>query len=210
MISLDITSPAEDASLPITAAPAMPGLDARVTAAGYQGVTSAVAFGWKLIVLGNTVHAAVVGKKKVGVWHGYSQTAATGTTTGTTKPWRPGYALVVGGFGRLVVTATLPNVLDNPVTSDPRWINIAGTDPPERAAEDFIRTRIQPRYYDTYHHIICHESRWQQFSGRAQGPEGYWRSRQPDTQPRPGTAPIRAAERDRDRPAGSGFPGLTG
>ncbi|HEY3905806.1 MAG TPA: hypothetical protein VGM14_17995 [Streptosporangiaceae bacterium] len=166
LISLEIETPKENASVPITAAPAMPELAATVKVAGLTASTSSADFKWNLVVRGNTASRI----KKGTAWHGYSVTAASGSTTGTSQAWKPHYAHVVGGIARLAVTASLPGVLDDPVTSDPRWFDIPGTNPAEATAEQFIQDRIDGQYYVTYHHIICQESTWRQFSGTAQGP----------------------------------------
>ena len=48
LINLQITSPAENASQPVTATPNMPGLNATPSVAGYPGDTSAVSLNWTL------------------------------------------------------------------------------------------------------------------------------------------------------------------
>jgi hypothetical protein len=162
LISLDITSPAENTAQPITATPDMPALGATLTVDGYPGDTSNVPFDWTLQALGETVARA----GEAGTWTGYSQTAATGTTTGPSETWQPSYDHIVGGIGRLTVTASLPGALDNPVTSDPRWIGIPGTNPPAATAKSFV-DQADPHYATTIRHIICIESNWQQFNPEA-------------------------------------------
>ncbi len=159
LISLDITRPAENAQEPITGQPAMPDLNATLTVAGYPGDTSSVSFDWTLEARGETV-------TKPGDpddWSGYAQTVATGSTTGTAEAWHPSYHHIVGGVGRLTVTASLPGVLGDPVTSDLRWINILGTGPEAAVAKSFV-DQAEPQYATTIRHIICIESNWQQFS----------------------------------------------
>jgi hypothetical protein len=161
LINLEITSPGENASLPITDAPAMPDLKAEADVAGYPGDTSQVSFDWTLDTRGETVTK----DGNTGDWQDYSQPVANGSTTGS-ENWEPSYDNVVGGVGRLVVTASLPGVLDNPVTSDPRWINIPGTNPAPATAKKFVDT-ADPQYASTIRHIICIESDWQQFNPNA-------------------------------------------
>jgi hypothetical protein len=170
MISLDITSPAENASEPITAQPAMPALNATINVTGYSADTSAVPFDWTLAAFGNTVSRAGTPGHWTSDWAGYDQTAATGSTTGTGQPWKPSYDHVVGGIANLTVTASLPGVLDNPVTSDPRWFAVPGTNPPAATAKSFV-DQADPQYSDTIRHIICVESNWRQFKAQADSRE---------------------------------------
>jgi hypothetical protein len=136
----------------------MPALDdATLGVPGYPGDTSSVDFDWTLDVHGETVH-------RPGTWTGYTQTT-TGSTTGTGQAWQPRYDHVVGGVGRLTATADLPGVLDNPVTSEPRWFNIPGTNPPAPAAKAFV-DHADPQHADPIRHIVCIESDWHQFNTR--------------------------------------------
>ena len=80
-----------------------------------------------------------------------------GAARSTADPWQPEYTTILGGWGRLVVTASLPGVLDNPVTSDPRWIIIPGANPGKAAVEAFIDDSAGD-LADTVKHIDCWES----------------------------------------------------
>ncbi len=149
LINLKITSPADDGdALPVTAQPAMPALDAQVQVEGYPGDTSAVPFNWTLDISGQY-------KDRVD-WHGYDRTF-TGSQTGTSSSWSPQFPGIVGGWGRLVVTADLPGVLDGPVRSDPRWADIAGTNPGKAAVLLYIAAHAG-QFADTVAHIDCWES----------------------------------------------------
>jgi hypothetical protein len=130
LIDIEITSPTENQPEAITAAPAMPPLNATLTVPGYPGATFGVSFDWALDVRGETV-------SRPGTWTGYSQTT-TGSTTGTGQAWKPTYDHIAGGVARLSVTADLPGVLDNPVTSEPRWFNIPGTKPTAATAKAYV------------------------------------------------------------------------
>ena len=154
LIDIEIISPTENASQPITAAPAMPTLDATLRVLGYPGDTSAVSFDWTLEARGETV-------RRPGAWTGYSQ-KTTGSTTGTGEAWKPAYDHIVGGVGRMSVTASLPGVQD-PVTSEPRWIGIPGDNPNPVVAKNFV-DRADPQYADPIRHIVCIESGWHQFN----------------------------------------------
>ena len=137
MIDLRITQPANDRdALPVTAAPAMPELRAHTRVDGYSGDTSAVSFHWTLEVFGTyrTRDAASPG----GYWHPYAISLAAGRVTGTQSAWEPSLPNIVGGWGRLVVTADLPGVLGGAVHSDPRWIDIGGTNPGTATVKNFI------------------------------------------------------------------------
>jgi hypothetical protein len=189
LISLDITSPAENARLPITAAPAMPALDATARVTGYPGDTSGTPFDWTLKALGLQVTRAGTPGHWTPNWAGYEQTAATGSTTGTGEAWQPSYSHIIGGIGRLTVSASLPGVLDNPVTSDPRWIGLPGTNPPAPTAKAFVN-QADPQYADTIRHIVCAESRWYQFNADSFHPENNGQPKIPgvpaDWSPNPG------------------------
>jgi hypothetical protein len=155
LINLDITNPTENEQEPITTAPAMPSLDAKVSADGYTGDASGVTFSWTLDVRNETV-------TRPGVWSPGS-TTITGSTTGTGEAWQPGSDTIVGGVARLTVTASLPGVTDA-VTSFPRWINIPGDSPDKATVIDYLNQYLgQDNYADTLSQIFCVESRWAQF-----------------------------------------------
>ena len=156
LIDIVITSPTEDQDLPMTTGPAMPpDLDGRVEVVGYGGDTSNVTFDWVLNVRGK--YRTRCGNCKVGEWQDYSEDVANGSQVGTEDPWKPDYAEILGGWGRLEVTATLPGVLGNPVTSEPRWVNIPGANPGKAAVEGFIDDQAGD-LADTDKHIACWES----------------------------------------------------
>lgn len=155
LIDIEITSPTENQPEPITAAPAMPPLNATLSVPGYPGATSGVSFGWTLDVRGETVSPP-------GTWTGYSQ-ITTGSTTGTGEAWQPTYDHVVGGVARLTATADLPGVLDNPVTSELRWFTIPGTNPSAAVAKAYV-DQTNPQYANIIRHLVCIESSWHQFN----------------------------------------------
>lgn len=186
IISLDIVTPSENGAAPITAAPAMPDLNASVQVSGYpdQSVLSATPLDWTLDTFGHTV-------RRPGTWTGYDKTT-TGTTTGIGDPWQPQYDEIAGGIGRLVVTANLPGVLDNPVTSDPRWFKIPGTNPPAATLRSYLdQQEPDSGYASTIWQIMCVESRWHQFNTPGFTPGNNGEPPVPgvpaDWQPNPGT-----------------------
>jgi hypothetical protein len=140
----------------MSAQPAMPpGLVGRVRVVGYGGDTSKVSFQWKLDVRGKYRTRPLGGK---GDWRDYGpQDVAEGSQIGTNVPWKPDYIALVGGWGHLVVTATLPGVEHNPVTSDPRWIDIAGGNPGVPAVKAFIDGHAG-EFAGTVTQIDCYES----------------------------------------------------
>jgi hypothetical protein len=149
LFDLEISSPTEGMSLPITDKPAMPEMNATVSAVGYPGDTSHVTFSWTLLVRGQE-------KDRQG-WHSYG-IPITGDQTGTADPWNlPDGSPIVGGIGRLSVEASLPGVLHDPVQSEPRWINIPGTNP----VPADVNTQVEqddPASAETVEHIFCYES----------------------------------------------------
>jgi hypothetical protein len=150
LIDLEITSPTEGTSLPITAQPAMPELNATVSALGYSGDTSNVSFDWTLDMRGQYIDRSG--------WHSYPDTPITGGETGTQTPWNlPQSSPIVGGIGRLSVSASLPGVLDGPVQSEPRWTSIPGTNPAPAAVNSEVAS-LDATDAGTIEHIFCHES----------------------------------------------------
>ena len=182
LIDIVITKPAENDQEPVTAVPAMPSLDATLNVPGYPGDTAAVSFHWTLDVHGETV-------ARPSTWTGYTQTT-TGSTTGTGKAWKPAFAHVAGGVGRLTATATLPDVLDNPVTSEPRWFGLPGTNPPAATAKAFV-DQADRQYADPIRHLVCIESGWHQFNAAGYFPGNNHQPPVPgvpaDWTPNPGT-----------------------
>jgi hypothetical protein len=155
LINLEITKPAEQDSLPITAGPAMPDLNATVSVLGYTGDTSGISFDWTLDVRGETV-------TRPGSWQPYTHTT-TGSTTGTGGAWKPSYDQIVGGVGRLTVTVSLPGV-SGTVTSFPRWINIPGGPVDKATVVSYLKQSPDAQYADTISQVFCDESRWHQFN----------------------------------------------
>ncbi len=155
LINLKITNPVNDGDvLPVSAKPDMPGIGAQVQVQGYSGDTSAVTFNWTLDVLGEYIN------RDPPSWHPYDQ-AYTGSQAGTSGSWSPDFPNVIGGWGRLVVTASLPGVLGGTVHSDPRWIDITGTNPGRGAVELYILANVYgaaARYPLTVMQIDCVES----------------------------------------------------
>ena len=125
----------------------MPNLAAQVQVQGYSGDTSAVTFSWTLDVTGEYIDRQG--------WHPYDM-PFTGSTTGTSASWSPDFGTIVGGWGKLVVSASLPGVLDGTVTSDPRWINMTGQNPGKAAVLSYIADNAP--YPNTVSHIMCVES----------------------------------------------------
>jgi hypothetical protein len=162
LINLEITNPTEDEDEPIAnlgdgGAPAMPTLDASVSATGYSGDTSGVSFGWTLDIRDETV-----ARPEPGHWSPDAATI-TGSTTGTGQAWQPGNDQIVGGVARLTVTASLPGVADT-VTSFPRWIDVTGSPLGKAPVLAYLQQSADAQYADTISQIFCVESQWQQFS----------------------------------------------
>jgi hypothetical protein len=163
LIDLVITSPAEDAVLPLTTAPSMPRLGAIVSVEGYSGRISPVIFNWLLSARGEYRDrcghnpAALCGQ-----WYPYNNDIASGTTTGT-SPWEGDFTTIEGGFGRLSVSAIIPGVLDEPVQSEPRWVNIPGTNPSIATIKAYVRAQ-DPANAPVVDKIFCHESDFTQFN----------------------------------------------
>jgi hypothetical protein len=179
LINLKITSPAENAVLPLSAAPAMPALNAKVSVDGFTGDTSAVSFKWALNMRGQ--------ERGTKGWRQYQQDVARGSTQGTSA-WQPTYSAVLGGWGRLTVAADLPGVLDDPVTSDPRWVSVPGRNPTKQAVESYIGSKAGS-LAAAVEHIDCHVSGFRQFSRTANPKEPASTNIPADIKPNP--APLR-------------------
>jgi hypothetical protein len=150
LIDLQVASPAENSSWPITAAPAMPTFNAQAQVAGYSGDTSSLALNWTMDVRGKYINRSG--------WHKYPQTLFTGSATGTASQWNlPQGTPVVGGVGRLSVSANIPGVLDEPVRSEPRWISIPGTDPNPEDVNNLVSS-LDAADAGTIEHLFCWES----------------------------------------------------
>jgi len=162
VIDLVVSSPAEGAVLPVTAAPAMPALGAVATVEGYPGGISGVTFHWALTTRGE--YRDRCGHDPIatcGQWYPYNDIVGSGTTTGRT-PWGGHFSTIEGGFGRLSVSAYVPRVLDEPVESEPRWIDITGTNPGIPSIKAYVATR-DPANAPVEDEIFCHESGFTQF-----------------------------------------------
>ena len=163
LINLEITNPTENEQEPIAnlgdgGAPAMPALNAKVSVIGYPGDTSGESFGWTLDLRNETV-----ARGTPPIWSPDDATI-TGSTTGTGQAWQPGNDQIVGGVGRLIVAVSLPGVLDSPVTSFPRWINVSGGPLGMAAVLAYLKQSSVAQYAGTVSQIFCVESRWQQFN----------------------------------------------
>lgn len=178
LINLHITSPAENAVMPVSAAATMPALNAKVSVDGFTGSTSAQSFTWALNMRGQ--------ERGTKGWRQYQQAVATGSTLGTAA-WRPKYTTVLGGWGRLTATANLPGVLDDPVTSDPRWVSVPGTNPSRPSVASFIGINAG-KLATVVEHIDC-LSGFRQFSPTADPREPASTNIPADIKPDP--APLR-------------------
>jgi len=191
LIDLQITTPKENDSLPLGTGPAIPDVMGQVAVPGFAGDITSVAFNWTLDARGRWVKPVKVNGNKQPYWQDYTEPVAHGSTTGTKLAWSPQAGTIVGGVGRLVVTANLPGVKDNPVTSDPRWIDLPGANPDLADAKAFV-DQHEPTYANTVRHIFCWESwhhTWNQFSPKANSAEGKTTNIPADwspTQPNPG------------------------
>jgi hypothetical protein len=163
LIDLVVATPTEGAVLPITTAPAMPRLGAVVAVQGYQGNVSAVIFHWGLSVRGEYRDRCGHNPNGLcGQWYAYNDTVASGATTGR-SPWAGDFTAIEGGFGRMTVSADLPGVLDEPVQSEPRWIDIPGTNPGFPSIEAYVSAQ-DPADAPVENELFCHESRFTQFN----------------------------------------------
>jgi hypothetical protein len=167
LVDLVITSPAEGAVLPITSAPAMPRLGAVATIQGYPGNVSPVVFNWALSTRGEYRDRCGHNPDAFcGQWYPYNDVVAAGTTTGA-APWQGDFTRIEGGFGRISASAVVPGVLDEPVQSEPRWVDIPGTNPPVATIQAFV-SKQDPPNASVEDEIFCHESGFVQFNP---GPE---------------------------------------
>ncbi len=134
LIDLTVASPVEGQSLPITPKPAMPALQAIPRIAGYMGGSSAITFDWALDVRGRYRYRCGTG---CGRWQDYNRGIGSGSSSGD-RPWDPTLRTIEGGFAKLTVSADIPNVLDDPVQGEPRWVDIPGTNPTAGAVKSYI------------------------------------------------------------------------
>ncbi len=162
LIDLVIDPPAEGAVLPITAAPAMPDLGAVATVQGFPGSSSAITFNWSLTTRGEYRDRCGHNPNALcGQWYPYDDEVASGATTGST-PWEGDFSAIEGGFGRLSASADIPGVLDEPVQSEPRWVDITGTNPSAAEVEAYVSAQ-DPANASVEDEIFCHESGFTQF-----------------------------------------------
>jgi len=101
--------------------------------------------------------------ERKGKWKEYS-IPYTGETFGT-ESWVPSFPQIVGGWGRIIATAYVPDAEDGPwIESEPRWIDICGTNPDPVDVRNFIRTNGR-KEFNTILKIMCWERgrTWQQF-----------------------------------------------
>ena len=163
LVDLVIASPAEGSVLPITAVPAMPNLGALAAVQGYPGAVSALNFNWSLSTRGEyRDRCGHNPDASCGQWYSYNDEVASGTTTGH-APWNGDFSTIEGGFGRLSVSANIPNVMDEPVQSEPRWIDILGTNPSIARIEAYVSTQ-DPANASVEDQLFCHESNFTQFN----------------------------------------------
>jgi hypothetical protein len=198
LVDLRVASPAENAKVPLTAAPAMPDLNATPAIDGLPPGQDpgAIEFHWTL----QMINRYVVPKD---TWLDDMRKAATGTTTGTAAPWKiPPGTPVIGGWGKLTVTASIPGAAEPVVTSEPRWIDIPGTNPTKADIGSYIAGDADGgSHADALTHIACEESNhtFHQFNDDAQAlriryrgkwvPEDATSDKIPDGWPNP--APLR-------------------
>ncbi len=163
LIDLVVASPVEHAVLPITAAPTMPRLGAMASIEGYSRSISPVIFDWSFSTRGEYRDRCGHNPDALcGQWYPYEDDVASGATTGS-NPWEGDFTTVQGGFGRLSVSAIIPGVLDEPVRSEPRWIDIPGTNPSISAIEAFV-SRQDHANASVEDKLFCHESAFTQFN----------------------------------------------
>jgi hypothetical protein len=152
----------------------------------------------------------------VGIWRPYPVVEQS-TLIGTSTPWNPPAKKsgakppndanpLVGGVARLQFSATLPGVLDNPIQSEPRWIDVPGTNPQANAVNTLVANK-KPTDADVIEHIFCYESGssgltyYNQFSSAADTREPKTSGVPSDWTPNPGTLrPLFGAD-----PAGIGI-----
>ena len=163
LIDLVISSPTEGAVLPITSVPAMPALGAVASLEDYPGNAAAVTFNWSLSMRGEyRDRCGHNPDASCGQWYAYDNNVASGTTTGRAL-WEGDFTTVEGGFGRMSVSAIVPGVLDEPVQSEPRWLDIPGTNPSISAIKAYVSAQ-DPSNAPVEDELFCHESRFVQFN----------------------------------------------
>ena len=162
LVDLVITSPAAGSVLPITAVPAMPDLGAVASVVGYRGDVSVIIFKWALSVRGEyRDRCGHDPAASCGQWYPYNNEIGAGTTRGA-APWDGDFSTIEGGFARLSTSAYIPGVLDEPVQSEPSWIDIPGTNPSVASIKEYVAAR-DPANATVEDELFCHESDFTQF-----------------------------------------------
>ena len=162
LVDLVITSPAAGSVLPITAVPAMPDLGAVASVVGYRGDVSVIIFKWALSVRGEyRDRCGHDPAASCGQWYPYNNDIGAGTTRGA-APWDGDFSTIEGGFARLSTSAYIPGVLDEPVQSEPSWIDIPGTNPSVASIKEYVAAR-DPANATVEDELFCHESDFTQF-----------------------------------------------
>ncbi|WP_131735434.1 hypothetical protein [Actinomadura roseirufa] len=184
LIDLRVVSPADRAGLPLTAAPAMPALNATLQVAGFPGrVPQTVTFSWSLQAYNRRVTKSAKGKVQ---WQQGPTLLAQGSTVGDSAGWTPKYGTtLLGGWGRLVVKASIPGVTGGTVTSSPRWFDMPGTNPVRSDLTAFIKTHTgnNAAQAAAITGIACKESHYRQFG--AKSPAAYKETDIPSNLPNP-------------------------
>jgi len=162
VIDLVITSPSEGSVLPITAVPTMPALGAVAGVLGYPGNVSVIEFSWALSVRGEyRDRCGHNPDASCGRWYPYNNLIGSGTTRGMV-PWAGDFSTIEGGFARLSASAYIPGVLDEPVKSEPRWVDIPGTNPSIASVRAYV-AKQDPANAPVEDELFCHESAFTQF-----------------------------------------------
>ena len=152
LLELRIVDPAENSTQPITIDPHLPDIAAHASVDGLA-VPAATSLTWTMKTFSNS-------RSRAG-WSAQSAEVAKGTAL-LADPWHPTYTKFAGGWARLEVSATLPGV-DGPVTSDPRWFDVPGTNPSAKDIIDYTATKAAAADVPTLSHIFCHESTYTMF-----------------------------------------------
>jgi len=155
LIEVVIDPPAENAVVPLVAnpAPGPPAINAVAQVVGHpnaQAVAQAP-IAWQLRVGGyfRTRNGAAA-------WNAYTRDFAGNANA--PNAFQPVFDELVGGWARLIATATVPGVVDGPaVVSDPRWFDIRGTNAAKADVQAFIRAQA-PNLAAVLIQIMCHES----------------------------------------------------
>ena len=194
VVDLVISSPTEGSVLPITSAPAMPDLGAVAGVPGYPGDVSIIVFKWALSVRGEyRDRCGHDPNASCGQWYPYNDDIGSGTTRGT-APWGGDFSTIEGGFARLSVSAYIPGVLDEPVESEPRWIDIPGTNPSIASIKAYVAAQ-DPANAPVEDELFCHESGFTQFRTSPEVREPATTTASPDVGQNPGPCALCTARR---------------